>query len=100
MRMSRWSNYSKYIVMIDKVHGLTIKTSYSAYLDFKKVKEALYKISNSGSDIYLYNDNTYTKPITSEQARDIIEGIDRCKWSNDIKKVIRQIDLTDILLPK
>ena len=54
MKMNRWSDYEKYIVM---VHGAGntpkgINLGYQAFLEFKKVKEALISISKRPGNTY------------------------------------------------
>ena len=43
MKMKYWSDYEKYIVMLTGVHSSVkgARLGYQAFLDFKRVKEAL-----------------------------------------------------------
>jgi len=96
--MNRWSNYDKYIVMVDNVIG-TVST-YPGYLDFKRVKNALTQISKDGSGRYLYEEQTYKRPITQSRATQILEKIEKCKWDEDIRIVAKQIKADGMLSPR
>jgi hypothetical protein len=94
MKMSRWSDYERYIVMVDggkkykTVQGINM--GHEAFLEFKLVKEVLIKISN-GSKNYSYNGKIYKSSITQSKSTLILEGIKNCKWNNDIRKIANQI---------
>ena len=99
--MSRWSDYEKYIVMI---HGKEkqpkgVRLGYQAYLDFKRVKEALISLSKRPEGNYSLDDNIYKRTITQSRALQILEKIERCKWDDDIKTVANQIGAGDMLSP-
>ena len=100
MKKQYWSDHEKYIVMLtgwkSAVRG--VKLGYQAFLDYKKVKEALNVISKSG-DSYTYDGNIYSTPITSSRAFQILEKIDRCEWDNDIRTVAKQINAGRMLSP-
>ena len=102
MKMEHWSGYEKYIVMVDggKNHKSAqgVNIGYQAFLDFKKVKEALISMSR-GEGSYSYKDNIYKRPITSSRASQILEKIERCQWDDDIRTVAKQIKATDMLSP-
>ena len=101
MKMEHWSDYEKYICM---VHGegntpLGVGLGYQAFLSFKKVKEALIKMSQQSGDSYSYDDNIYKRPITSLQAIKILEQIEKCQWNEGIRKVAKQIGAGGMLSP-
>ena len=101
MKMNRWSDYEKYIVMI---HGKEkqpkgVRLGYQAYLDFKRVKEALISLSKRPEGNYSYDDNIYKRTVTQSRALQILEKIERCKWDDDIKTVANQIGAGDMLSP-
>jgi hypothetical protein len=101
MKMNRWSDYEKYIVMI---HGKEkqpkgVRLGYQAYLDFKRVKEALISLSSRPEGNYSYDDNIYKRTITQSRALQILEKIERCQWDDDIRTVAKQIKAGDMLSP-
>ena len=100
MKMNRWSEHEKYIVMLTGAHSSVtgVRLGYQAFLDYKKVKEALNVISKSG-DSYTYDGNIYSTPITSSRAFQILEKIDKCEWDNDIRIVAKQINAGRMLSP-
>ena len=100
MKMNQWSDYDKYIVMIDGNSGSIrgVRLGYQAFLEFKRVKEALNLISKSG-DSYSYESNIYSRPITSSRASQILEKIAECKWDDDIRVVAKQIKAGMMLSP-
>ena len=100
MKMEHWSEYDKYICMVNG-EGNTPKgigLGYQAFLDFKKVKEALVVISKSG-DSYSYDGNIYSRPITSSRASQILMKIEDCRWDEDIRTVAKQIKAGDMISP-
>ena len=100
--MEHWSAYEKYIVMVGggrnhkSAQGVNI--GYQAFVDFKKVKEVLIKISRGGKN-YSYKDTIYKSPITSAKAIFILEGIENCRWDNNIRKIAKQIKAIDMISP-
>ena len=100
MKMSQWSDYDKYIVMIDGNSGSIrgVRLGYQAFLEFKRVKEALNLISKSG-DSYSYDGDIYSRVITSSRASQILEKIEDCRWDDDIRTVAKQIKAGRMLSP-
>ena len=101
MKMSRWSDYEKYIVMI---HGKEkqprgARLGYQAFLAFKKVKEALISLSKRPEGNYSYDGNIYKRPITSSRASQILFKIEECRWDDDIRTVAKQIKAGDMISP-
>ena len=100
MKMDRWSEYEKYIVMLDGNSGSIrgVRLGYQAFLAFKRVKEALIAMSKNDSN-YSYDGNIYNRVITSSRALQILEKIERCQWDEDIRTVAKQIKAGDMLSP-
>ena len=100
MKMKYWSEHEKYIVMIDGNAGSIsgVRLGYQAYLDFKRVKEALIAMSKNDSN-YSYDGDIYSRVITSSRALQILEKIENCKWDDDIRTVAKQIKAGDMLSP-
>ena len=100
MKKKYWSDYEKYIVMLTSHNSraIGVRLGYVAYLDFKRVKEALIEMSKHDSN-YSYEGNIYSTPITSSRAFQILEKIDRCEWDNDIRTVAKQINAGRMLSP-
>ena len=100
MKMNRWAEHEKYIVMIDGTHAAVkhARLGYQAFLDFKRVKEALIAMSKNDSN-YSYDGNIYSRVITSARAVQILEKIENCKWDDDIKTVAKQIKAGNMISP-
>ena len=100
MKMENWSGFEKYIVMLTGYNASVrgVQLGYRAYMDFKRVKEALHLISKSG-DSYSYESNIYKRPITSSRATQILMKIEECKWDEDIRLVAKQIKAGDMISP-
>ena len=100
MKMNEWSGFEKYIVMLTGYNASVrgVQLGYRAYLDFKRVKEALHLISNS-NDSYSYESNIYSRPITSARATQILMKIEECKWDEDIRLVAKQIKAGFMISP-
>jgi len=100
MKMNQWSDYEKYIVMLTGYNASVrgVQLGYQAYLDFKRVKEALHLISKS-NDSYSFEGNIYKRPITSSRATQILTKIEDCKWDEDIRLVAKQIKAGRVISP-
>ena len=100
MKMEHWSGYEKYIVMLTGYNASVrgVQLGYRAYMDFKRVKEALHLISKSG-DSYSYDGDIYKRPITSARATQILMKLEECKWDEDIRLVAKQIKAGDMISP-
>ena len=100
MKMKYWSEFDKYVVM---VHGegntpKGVQLGYEAFLDFKRVKEALIAMSKNDSN-YSYDGNIYSRVITSSRASQILMKIEECRWDEDIRTVAKQINAGRMLSP-
>ena len=103
MKMSRWSDYEKYIVMVTGKGNTPIGVSlgYQSFLDFKRVKEALISLSKRPEGNYSFGDNIYKRTVTQSRALQILEKLEKCKWDNDIRKVAMQIGaVSKFLIPR
>ena len=100
MKMEHWSEHEKYIVMIDGNSGSIkgARLGYQAFLDSKRVKEALIAMSK-GEGSYSYDGDIYKRPITSSRAFQILEKIERCQWDDDIRTVAKQIKAGSMISP-
>ena len=76
-----------------------VRLGYQAYLDFKRVKEALIAMSKNDSN-YSYDGDIYSRVITSSRASQILEKIERCQWDEDIITVAKQIKAGDMISPR
>ena len=101
MKMKYWSEYEKYIVMIDGNSGSVrgARLGFQAFLDFKRVKEALIAMSKNDSN-YSYDGDTYSRVITSSRALQILMKIEECRWDEDIITVAKQIKAGDMISPR
>jgi len=101
MKMKYWSDYEKYIVMIDGNSGSVrgARLGFQAFLDFKKVKEALISLSKRPAGNYSYEDNIYKRTVTQSRAIQILEKIENCRWDEDIRTVAKQIKAGGMISP-
>ena len=92
MEMKRWTNYGKYLVLVDKAmdkfNNVRLTGDYYSYLDFEELKGILEKLANSDSTTYTYNNTIYRRKITSTEAKTILNNIDICKWNEKTSKMI------------
>ena len=101
MKMKYWSDYEKYIVMVHGGGNVPdgVSLGYEAFLDFKRVKEALMSMSKAGGS-YSYDGDIYKRPITSSRAAQILEKIEKCQWDESIRIVANQINAGRMLSPR
>ena len=100
MEMKRWTNYGKYLVLVDKAmdkfNNVRLTGDYYSYLDFEELKGILEKLANSDSTTYTYNNTIYRRKITSTEAKTIHSNLYDCKWvrlNNKIKLVASQVGI-------
>ena len=100
MKMEHWSGYEKYIVMLTGYNASVrgVQLGYRAYMDFKRVKEALIAMSK-GEGNYSYDGDIYNRVITSSRASQILMKIEECKWDEDIRLVAKQIKAGNMISP-
>jgi hypothetical protein len=99
MKKQFWSEYEKYIIMLDVNSVLGASHGYQAFLDFIKVKGALKEMVKSDGN-YFYDGNIYNRDITSSRAEQILMKINECKWDDDIITVAKQIGANRMLTPR
>ena len=78
MKITNMSDYDRYIILADssgKYHP-----DYQSFLNFNRIQKALSKIGSSQSSNYLYKDDIYDKPITSSEARQILQNFNEFKY--------------------
>jgi len=102
MKMDRWSDYEKYIVMLTSYNSTArgVRLGYQAFLAFKKVKDALISLSSRPEGNYSLDDNIYKRTVTQSRALQILEKIEKCRWDDDIRTVANQIGAGDMLSPQ
>ncbi len=86
MEKSKWSEYSRYIALSDN-SSMDLKGNYQTFLNFKKVMEIVHSIANSDKSSYLYDGDIYSRKITSDDAKRIIDSINQCRWSENTRKM-------------
>ena len=100
MKKKYWSEHEKYIAMLTGPHSSVVgaRLGYQAFLDFKRVKEALIEMSKHDSN-YSYEGDIYSRVITQSRASQILEKIEDCRWDEDIRTVAKQIKAGMMLSP-
>ena len=86
MKMEKWSEYDKYVVLADNSAG-EIAATYESFLNYKKVIEVLNSMGYTDKSTYSYNNNIYSKKITSEDAKKILGNTLNCKWTSTTAKL-------------
>ena len=87
MKMEKRSGYANYLNLSDK-SGTKLKCNFTAYQDFKIVKEVINSIAFSDKNTYLYNGNIYNRKITSQEAKNILANIGDCTWTDNTAKML------------
>ena len=81
MKLSSWSNHSKYVVLVDHSSG-RLSGNYSTFINFLKVKDVINNIAFSDKLTYSSDGDIYNRKITSTDAKIILDNIEECKWNN------------------
>ena len=87
MEQTRWSTYSKYLVLSDKA-GHKLRGNYYSYQDFEIVRSIIERLSMSDNSTYTYNDTIYKRKVTMTEAKNIITNIEMCKWVKVNEKML------------
>ncbi len=80
MEKSKYSEFDNYTVLCDNSSGF--KLGYENFLKFKQVKKFINEIANKSGDNFAYENNIYSKKITSSQAQNMLNSIfnNRCDY--------------------
>ena len=88
MEMKNWSDFDKYLILADNSHGKhKIKDTYESFLNYKIVMDVINRIAFTDKSTYSYNNNIYSKKITSEDAKKILGNTLNCKWTSTTAKL-------------
>ena len=81
MEKSKYSDFDNYVILCDNSKGF--KLGYEYFLKFKEVKKFINQIANKSGDTFTYENNIYTKKITSAQAQNMLTSIfnNRCNYT-------------------
>ena len=81
MEKSKYSDFDNYVILCDNSNGF--KLGYEYFLKFKEVKKFINQIANKSGDTFTYENNIYTKKITSAQAQNMLTSIfkNRCNYT-------------------
>ena len=86
MEQKYWSEYSKYLVLADNSKS-KLKSDFGSYLKFKKVLDVISNIAYTDKSSYLYEGNIYTRKITSTDAKNILDNVLQCKWTDSTSNI-------------
>ena len=80
MEKNKLSDFDNYTLLCDNSVGF--KFGYEYFLKFKEVKKFINQITNKAGDTFTYENNIYTKRITSAQAQNMLTSIfnNRCNY--------------------
>ena len=92
MKMEKWSEYDKYIVLTDRA-TVPLKPDFTGFMTFKTVKRILELISNNDKSVFLYEGQIYNKPITRTEAQNALDNIYNCKYNSAIKTIANFLSL-------
>ena len=88
MEMKNWSDYDKYLILADNSYGKQkIRDTYESFLNYKIVIDVINRIAFTDKSTYSYNNNIYSKKITSEDAKKILGNTLNCKWTSTTAKL-------------
>ena len=81
MEKKYWSEYDKYLVLSDNSNS-KLKPTYIHYQDFVVVKNVINSIAFTDKSTYSYDGDIYRRKITSTEAKNILDNINKCKWTD------------------
>ena len=80
MEKGKYSDFDNYTILCDNSVGF--KFGYEYFLKFKEVKKFINQIANKAGDTFTYENDIYTKRITSSHAQNMLTSIfnNRCDY--------------------
>ena len=87
MEMKYWSDYAKYLVLSDTSNN-KLKSTFLHYQDFIIVKNVINSIAFTDKSTYSYDGDIYRRKITSTEAKNILDNINKCKWNEKTEKML------------
>ena len=88
MEMGKRSDYDKYLILADNSYGKNkLKDTYESFLNYKIVMDVINRIAFTDKSTYSYNNNIYSKKITSDEAKKILGNTLNCKWTSTTAKL-------------
>ena len=87
MEMKYWSDYAKYLVLSDRSSN-KLKSSFLHYQDFIILKNVINSIAFTDKSTYSYAGNIYSRKITSTEAKNILDNINKCKWTDVTSRLL------------
>ena len=87
MEMKYWSGYAKYLVLSDRSKN-KLKSTFLHYQDFIIVKNVINSIAFTDKSTYSYDGDIYRRKITSTEAKNILDNINKCKWNEKTEKML------------
>tara|TARA_R110000851_G_scaffold298247_1_gene453731 strand:- start:624 stop:917 length:294 start_codon:yes stop_codon:yes gene_type:complete len=87
MEQTRWSEYSRYLVLSDKA-GHKLRGNYYSYQDYQVVRSVIERLSITDNSTYTYDDTIYNRKITSTEAKSIINNLEIGKWTKINEKML------------
>ena len=97
MKKSNLSNYARYIILADSSRA-KLKGDYQSFLNFKKVMEVVHSIASSDKSSYLYDGDIYSRKITSDDAKKIIDNVNQCRWTVNTRKLFLVASQLQVIL--
>jgi|TARA_B100000315_G_scaffold202945_1_gene195814 hypothetical protein len=87
MEKKYWSGYAKYLVLSDNSSN-KFKGTFIHYQDFLIVKNVINNIAFSDKSTYSYDGDIYRRKITSTEAKNILDNINKCKWTDVTSRLL------------
>ena len=87
MNMEKWSGYASYLNLSDK-SSCKLQPNFTAYQNFKVIRDVINSIAFTDKDSYLYEGNIYNRKITSAEAKTILDNIEECTWNDSTSKML------------
>ena len=97
MKKSKLTDYARYIVLADNSKA-KLKGDYQSFLNFKKVIEVVKNIASSDKSSYLYEGDIYSRKITSDDAKKIIDNVNQCRWTVNTRKLFLVASQLQVIL--
>ena len=100
MKKAQWSEYEKFIILLDKYNRPGCNRGFQAYQDYRIVINVLNDVVKGKSpDSYIYEDRIVDLGVTKSIVMKIIDKIDRGQWSEEIRSVAIRLKLENLVVP-
>ena len=91
MENNRLSGYDRYILLTQQTNSM--RSNMQAYGIFQEILQFVEKCAKTDAKVIHHNEQYLDKPITRDQAKRLLDKVNKIKWDNNIVTIGRFLQL-------